>query len=82
MTPIRSYLKSGNLLENKSEAVKVKARAAQYSLMNDVLHKQSFLGPYLRCVPRGELGLIIEHVHQGIYGMHIGGASLCHGIVT
>ena len=82
MTPIRSYLKSGNLLDNKSEVVKVKAWAARYSSINDVLHKRSFSGPYLRCVPRGESGQIIEQVHQGICGMHIGGRSLCHRIVS
>ena len=51
MSSISSYLRSGTLPEDRSEAVKVKARAVRYTLINDTLYKQSFTGPYQRCVP-------------------------------
>ena len=51
MTPISEYLKNGALLENWAKLVKVKAQASRYSLVNDVLYRRSFSGPYLRCIP-------------------------------
>ena len=54
MTPISEYLKNGSLPENRAEVVKVRAQAARYSLINGLLYRQSFSGPYLRCIPRGE----------------------------
>ena len=73
MTPTSKYLKNGALLENQVEAVKVRAREARYSLINDVLYRRSFSVSYLRCIPRGEAERIIEQVHQGVCDMHIGG---------
>ena len=43
---------------------------------------QSFSGPYPRYVPLDEATRIIEQVHGGICGTHIGGHSLCHRIMT
>ena len=37
ISPISSYLRSGTLLEDKREVVKVKAQVAKYALLNDVL---------------------------------------------
>ena len=82
MTPIEGYLKNGSLLENRAEAVKVKDRLARYSLMNGVLYKHSFSGSYLRCLPLEETERVIEHVHQGVCGTHIGRRTLSHRIIT
>ena len=78
MTPITEYLRNGVLLENRVEAIKVKAQATRYSIVNRVLYQCSFLEPYLRCLPREEAEWVVEQVHQGLYRMHIGGRKLCH----
>ena len=44
--------------------------------MDGVLYRRLFSGPYLRSLPRGEAEKVIEQVHQGVYGMHIGGRTL------
>ena len=62
MTPITEYLRNGVLLENQAEVVKVKARATRYSLMNGVLYRCSFLGSYLRCLPKEEAKRVLGHV--------------------
>ena len=73
MTPISEYLKNGDFLENRVKAVKVRARSTRYSIINGVLYRRSFSGPYLRCIPRGEVERIIEQVHQGVCNTNIGG---------
>ena len=82
MTPIIKYLSHGTLPKNRAEAVKVKAQATRYSLMDGMLYRHSFSGPYLRCFPHGEAEKVIEQVHQGICGTHIRGQTLCHQIIT
>ena len=72
----------GTFLEIRANAVKVKAQAARYSLLNEVLYRHSFLGPYLRCLLRGEAMLVMEQVHLGVCRTHIGGGKLCHQIIT
>ena len=62
--------------------IKIKARAARYALINDVLYMWSFSGPYQRCVPPDEAKHIIEQVHEGIYGTHISERSPSHSIMT
>ena len=79
---ILNYLRSRALPEERSEVVKVKARAAKYALINDILYKRSFFGPYQRCVPPEKVKRIIEQIHGGICGTHISDRSLCHKIMT
>ena len=74
MTPITDYL--------RAKVVKVKARAARYSILNRELYWRSFSGPYLRCLPIKEAKHIVQQVHQGLCETHIGGRTLCHLIVT
>ena len=52
MTPIVVYLKDGRLPENKDETRKLRIRGAKYVLIDEVLYRQGFSQPYLRCSPR------------------------------
>ena len=79
---ISSYLTSGTLPEDRREVVKVKARTARYTLLNGVLYRRSFSGPYQRSMSPDEEKHIIEQIHDGIYGTHIGGHTLRHRIMT
>ena len=60
----------------------MKARATRYSIMNGVLYRRSFSGSYLRWLPREKVKCVVEQVHQGLCGMHIGERTLRHRIVT
>ena len=75
MTPIVEYLSHGTLLENRAEAVKVKAIATRYSLIDRMLYRRLFFGPYLRCLPCEEIEKVIVQFHQGVCGTHIKGTD-------
>ena len=47
---ISYYLRNKTLSTEKSEVVKVRARATRYTLINDILFRRSFSSPYQRCV--------------------------------
>ena len=42
ISPISDYLRNGTLPTDKREVVKVRARVARYTMINDILYKRSF----------------------------------------
>ncbi|GKB75750.1 reverse transcriptase domain-containing protein, partial [Tanacetum coccineum] len=47
MTPIMEYLKNGTLPDDRKEASKLRIKARQYELLEEVLYRRSFLKPWL-----------------------------------
>ena len=77
------FLKDDILPKAKIEADKIWRKASQFWLSEDQkLYKHSFLGPYLLCVHLETLELILEELHEGIYGSHTRGRSLSHRALT
>ncbi|XP_076960189.1 uncharacterized protein LOC143636492 [Bidens hawaiensis] len=72
MEPIRAYLSSGILPEDKAEARKIRHKALWYQIHDGVLFRKSFLGPLLRCVDMEESNYVIQEIHEGICGLHAG----------
>ncbi|XP_065630573.1 uncharacterized protein LOC112003347 [Quercus suber] len=81
MVPIVSYLKDGRLPEEKDEARKLRARAARYVLMDEILYRRGFFQPYLRCLALDEANYILREIHEGACGNHSGARSLVHKVV-
>ena len=71
-TPLISNLKDGYLPLDPDEARKKKKRATGFTLLNDTLNKRGFSLPYLKCVEEDEVRYILEEVHKGICGDHLG----------
>ena len=83
MDPILLFLERDILPKEKSEAEKVRRKAPRFWLSKDKkLYKRSFSGPYLFCVHPEASELLLEELHEGIYGSHIGGRSLSHRAIT
>ena len=80
-SPILSYLKDGRLPPNPEEAKQIKKRATRFTVLNNELYKRDFSQPYLRCVEEEEAKYVLEEVHGGIYGGHIGAKSLARKII-
>lgn len=79
MTPIIEYFKDGSLLENEKEGWKIRRKAAKFWLsLEDKLYRQSYSGPYLRCVSPSKVENLLYEIHEGSRGGHIGGRGLAH----
>ena len=50
-------------------------------VLNDELYKRGFSQPYLRCVEEEEAKYVLEEVHKGVYGDHMGAKSLVRKIM-
>ena len=71
------YLKEDTLPEEKSEANKMRRKAPQIWLFEDQkLYKRFFSGLYLLCIHPEALKLLLEELHERIYGSHIRDRSL------
>ena len=71
MDPLILFLKEDALPEEKSKADKIRRKASQFWLSEDLkLYKRSFSGPYLLCVHPDATELILEELHEGICGSH------------
>nr|GEV90286.1 reverse transcriptase domain-containing protein [Tanacetum cinerariifolium] len=72
MTPIVKYLKEGTLLNDRNEARKLRIKARQYELMEEILYRRSFLTPWLRCVGLLQEEYVIREIHKESCSMHVG----------
>ena len=83
MDSIIQFLKEDILPEEKIEADKIRRKTTSYWLSKDhKLYKRSFSGPYLLCVHPEQTELLLEEMHEGNCGIHIGGRSLAHRAIT
>ena len=79
--PLISYLKNGMLPDGKGAIRKLKVQASQLVLIKDVLYKNGFSRPYLRCLVPEEAEYVMREVHKGICGNHLGARSLVHKLI-
>ena len=83
MDSIMQFLKEDTLPKEMVEADKVRRKAKRYWLSeNQKLYKRSFSGPYLLCVHPELTESLLEELHEGICGSHIGGRSLAYRAIT
>ena len=83
MDSISLFMEKDILLEEKSEAEKVRRKAPWFWLSEDrKLYKRSFSSPYLLYVHPEESESLLEELHEGVCGSHIGGRSLSHWAIT
>ena len=79
--PILSFLRDGRLPQNPEEARKIQKRAARFTVLNDELYKKGYSQPYLRCIEGEEAKYVLEEVHGGVCGDHMGAKSLVRKIM-
>nr|GEU39154.1 reverse transcriptase domain-containing protein [Tanacetum cinerariifolium] len=76
MTLVYEYLTEGILHEEKKKARVVRRKARRYVVINEVLYKKSFLGPWLRCVGPLQVNYVIREIHEGSCSIHAGSRSV------
>ncbi|XP_010666430.2 uncharacterized protein LOC104883586 [Beta vulgaris subsp. vulgaris] len=73
---ILAYKLKGELPEDKMTAQKLRRDSVWYCSFQRQLYKKGFSLPLLSCVTANEATKIIEEIHEGICGNHIGGKAL------
>ncbi|KAL0355344.1 UNVERIFIED_CONTAM: hypothetical protein Sradi_3981300 [Sesamum radiatum] len=71
-TPIIKWIEEGLLPENRWEAARLKTRATRFIIQEHILYKKSYTHPLLRCLSIEERINILQEIHSGCCGAHIG----------
>ena len=78
-----ALLKDNILPEAKLEAEKIRRNTTRFWLSEDhKLYRRSYYRSYLLCVHPEASELLLEKLHEGIYGSHTRGRSLLHRTFT
>ncbi|GJZ81826.1 reverse transcriptase domain-containing protein [Tanacetum coccineum] len=70
MTPIFEYLTEEILPTEANKARAVRRKSKRYGVINGVLYKKYFLGPWLRCVGPLQANYVLREIHEGSCSMH------------
>ncbi|GJW59799.1 reverse transcriptase domain-containing protein [Tanacetum coccineum] len=76
MTPLIEYLTEGTLPSEIKKARAIEIKERQYTMINGVLYRKSFLKPWLRCVRPTQAEYVVKEIHEGSYSMHSGPRSV------
>ncbi|GJY23452.1 reverse transcriptase domain-containing protein [Tanacetum coccineum] len=76
MTPIFKYLSDGTLPAEGKKVRAVKRKSWRFSIINGILYKKSFLGPWLCCVGSLHANYVLRETHEGSCSMHVGTRSV------
>ena len=63
-----------NVHHTKDEASRARmiARATSYMLIDGILYKKGAVQPLLKCIPQSEGKNLLQEIHSGICGSHVG----------
>ena len=78
MDPIRLYIATGELPNDRDKAYKVPIQSARFSMIDGQLYKRSLGEPYLMCLTPEQGEYVLAELHEGICGNHPGGRTLAH----
>ena len=83
MDPIIDILAEDRVLANDKKAEKVRRTSIWYWLSADYkLYRRSFDEPYLQCLHPSKIEELLDELHEGMCGSHMGGSSLAHRVMT
>ncbi|GJV34121.1 reverse transcriptase domain-containing protein [Tanacetum coccineum] len=67
MTPIFEYLKDETLPADVKKSRVVIHKSQRFVVINGILYRKSFLGPWLRCVGPLQANYVLREIHEGSY---------------
>lgn len=67
-----------DLHPEKSEARKLKYKAARYSLIQDTVYRRRFTLPYFKCLGMDQTEYVMREIHEGICDNHYGAQFIVH----
>ncbi|XP_061336678.1 uncharacterized protein LOC133283782 [Gastrolobium bilobum] len=75
-TPIVNYLSEGVLPPDQKKAKKMVRRSAHFCMVQGRLYKRGWSTPLLKCLNPDDVEYVLEEIHEGINGHHMGRHSL------
>ncbi|OAP02500.1 hypothetical protein AXX17_AT3G33880 [Arabidopsis thaliana] len=78
--PIKNYIVTGELPENRWQARKMRIVSAKFCLSKDSLYKRGVSDPYLLCIFGPEVEIVMSEVHEGLCGSHSSGRAMAFKI--
>ena len=75
MDPIRLYIATGKLPDDRSRAHKVQIQSARFSLVDGQLYKRSLGRPYLKYLTPEQGQYVLAELYEGICRNHSGGGG-------
>ncbi|GKD21314.1 reverse transcriptase domain-containing protein [Tanacetum coccineum] len=76
MTPIFKYIAEETLPTYMKKARAIRRKSWRFAIINGILYKKSFLGPWLRCVGPLQANYVLREIHEGFCSMHAGTQSI------
>ena len=76
MAPIMRYLSDGALPSDPVEVKRLAKEASYYTIVGDQLYRRSLSQPLLKCLTSDQVHSVLEEVHKGSCGHHLGGKSV------
>nr|KYP50247.1 Retrovirus-related Pol polyprotein from transposon 297 family [Cajanus cajan] len=80
MGPYIAYITRGELPEDKREASLVQKESARFVVINERLYQRGFSSPLLRCLIMSQAQRVMDEIHSGMCGSHIGGRALVYKV--
>ncbi|XP_061367151.1 uncharacterized protein LOC133310267 [Gastrolobium bilobum] len=75
-SPIKGYLTTGKEPNEKMEASRLRRRATWFVMIEGQLYRRGVKSPLLKCIAAPNTEYVLEEIHEGINGHHLGGKSL------
>ncbi|GJY43834.1 reverse transcriptase domain-containing protein [Tanacetum coccineum] len=76
MTPIFKYLAEETLPTDMKKARAIRRKSWRFAVINGILYKKSFLGPWLRFVGPLQANYVLREIHEGSCSMYSGTRSV------
>src|SRR3954468_9839273 len=76
MPLVYNFLKKDELPADAKEASTIKRRACSYTILENKLYRRGFSIPLLKCIDASQALEVLQELHDGINGQHLGGRSL------
>ncbi|XP_073137510.1 uncharacterized protein [Henckelia pumila] len=75
------YMEKGELPRDSKKAYRLKQRSLRFVMVEGVLYKRSFSGPLLKFLGPKEAHYVLNEIHEGCCGNHLGSYSLARKVL-